>query len=243
LALVGWDARPGEADNVESLRATLLAAMGRFSDAAVVGEAKRRFKAFIAVPSHVSAAQRNMVLGVVAENADSPTWDKLHALARAAATELEKQDYYRLLGTAADPQLAQRALDLSLQQEVPVTLRPLILDSVAHDHPELAANFAIAHWDVIDPMLESDSKSQYVPLLASGSGDLSMITRLNAFAAGHIPSSARSSLDKAVARIRYNVQIGTHLADIDKWIATAPRPQGAEDLPSAIRSMPGASGR
>ena len=243
LALVGWDARAGEADNVESQRASLLAAMGRFSDAAVVAEAQRRFREFIAAPSRVSAAQRNIVLGVVAANADGPTWDQLHALARKAATELEKQDYYRLLGVAADPRIAQRALDLSLTQEAPVTLRPLILDSVARVHPELAADFAIAHWSAIDPMLESDSKAQYVPSLADGSDDLNMITRLNAFAAGHIPSSARSSLEKAVARIRYNVQIGTHLADIDRWIATAPRPQGANDPLPGIHDMPGASGR
>jgi hypothetical protein len=82
-----------------------------------------------------------------------------------------------------------------------------------------------------------------VPQLASGSGDLNMITRLNSFAAGHIPSSARSSLEKAIAQIRYNVQIGTHLADIDRWIATEPRSQGTDDVPAGIRSMPGATGR
>jgi aminopeptidase N len=163
----------------------------------------------------------------VAVNADDAAWDKLHALARTSATELEKQEYYRLLGAAADPHLAQRALDLALTQEAPVTLRPLVISSVARDHPELAANFAIAHWDVIDAILESDSKSQYVPYLANSSSDLNMITRLNEFAARHIPASARSSLEKTTARIRYNVQIGTHLADIDRWIATAPRPQGA----------------
>jgi aminopeptidase N len=243
LALVGWDAHAGEADNVETQRAMLLAAMGRFSDTAVVSEARRRFKEFVAAPARVSAAQRNIILGVVAANADGPTWDELHALARRATTELEKQDYYRLLGLAMDPRIAQRALDLSLTQEAPVTLRPLILDSVAREHPELAADFAINHWTVIDPMLESDSKSQYVPNLAGGSGDLNMITRLNAFAAGHIPSSARSSLEKAIASIRYNVQIGSHLADIDRWIATAPRPQGANDPLPGIRDMPGASGR
>ena len=243
LTLVGWDAHAGEADNIESLRATLLATMGRFSDAAVVAEAKRRFQEFVATPARVSAAQRHIVLGVVAANADAPTWDKLHALARGAATELEKQEYYRLLGSAADAQIAQRALDLTLTEEVPVTLRPLVLESVAHNHPELAANFAIAHWDLIDPMLETDSRPQYVPKLASGSGDLNMITRLNAFAAGHIPSSARSSLEKAIAQIRYNVQIGTHLADIDRWIATGPRSQGTDDVPASIRSMPGATGR
>jgi aminopeptidase N len=243
LARVGWDARAGEADNVESLRATLLAAMGRLSDAAVVAEAKRRFQEFLSAPARVSAAQRHIVLGIVAVNADGVTWDKLHALARGAATELEKREYYRLLGAAADARVAQRALDLSLTEEVPVTLRPLILDSVASNHPELAANFAIAHWDVFDPMLESDSRPQYVPQLASGSGDLNMITRLNAFAAGHIPSTARSSLEKAIAHIRYNVQIGTHLADIDRWIATEPRTQGTDDVPAGNRAMPGASGR
>ena len=226
LARVGWDASAGEADNVETLRATLLAALGRFSDTTVVAEARRRFKEFLAAPARLSAAQRKIVLAVVAMNADSATWDKLHALERTAATDLEKQQYYRLLGAAADPQLAQRALDLSLTQEAPVTLRPLIIGSVATDHPDLAAKFAIAHWDVIDPILESDSKSQFVPSLATSSSDLNTIARLNEFAASHIPASVRSSLEKASANIRYNVRIGTHLADIDRWIAAAPR-QGA----------------
>jgi aminopeptidase N len=226
LARVGWDARAGEADNVESLRTTLLAAMGRFSDAAVAAEARRRFSRFIAAPSRVSAAERNNILEVVAASADGPTWDKLHALARAATTELEKEQYYRLLGVAADPRLAQRALDLALTQEASVTLRPLIISIVASDHPDLAANFAIAHWDVIDPILESDSKSQYVPRLASSSSNPSMIVGLNEFAAGHIPASARSSLEKAIAHIRYNVQIADHLSDIDQWIATVMRPEG-----------------
>jgi aminopeptidase N len=242
LAQVGWDALPGEADNVETLRATLLGAMGRFADAAVVAEARRRFKEFIAAPARVSAAQRNIVLGIVATNADGTTWDKLHALARTAGTELEKQDYYRLLGVADDARIAQRALDVSLTQEAAVTLRPLILDSVAHNHPELAADFAIAHWDAIAPMLETDSKSEYVPTLAGGSADLNMITRLNEFAAGHIPASARGGLEMAIARIRYNAQVGTHLADIDRWIATAPA-QGADDVPLGSRAMPGANGR
>jgi hypothetical protein len=227
LARVGWDARPGEADNIENLRATLLDAMGRFADPAVVAEARRRYREFFAVPARLSAAQRKMVLNVVAENADAPTWDELHARARGATTQLEKQEYYRLLGTAADAQLAQRALEISLTPEAPVTLRPLIIDSVSTDHPELAANFAMAHWDVIAPILESDSSTQYVPYLASGSSDLNMIARLNEFAANHIPPSARSSLDKAIARIHYRVQIGTQLAAIDRWIARTPLPLGA----------------
>jgi aminopeptidase N len=226
LTRVGWDARAGEADNVAIQRAALLGAMGRFGDAAVVAEARRRFARFLSAPSRVSAAQRKSVLAVVAENADGATWDKIHALARAAPTELEKQDYYQFLGDAEEAELAQRALDLSLTDEVPITLRPLVISAVSGSHPELAANFAIAHWDAINPLLESDSRSQFVPHLASGSSDLQMAMRLNEFAAAQIPASARRSLEMAVASIRYNVKIGTHLPDIDRWIASASQRSG-----------------
>jgi aminopeptidase N len=222
LTRVGWDARVAEPDNVAILRHSLIGAMGSLGDAAVITEARRRFANFVRAPSSVSAAERTTVLAVVAENADGASWDEIHALARAAPTELEKQDYYRLLGTAEESQLAQRALNLSLTDEIPITLRTLVISSVAGNHPDLAANFAIVHWDAVTPLLEADSQSQFVPRLASGSSDPQMMTRLRAFAAAHIPASAHSALEMAVGRIRYNAQIATHLPDIDRWVATAP---------------------
>jgi aminopeptidase N len=223
LRRISWDARAGEPDNITILRAALIAAMGRLGDATVIAEARRRFAHYLSAPSRIPAAQRKPVLAVVAQNADSAVWEKIHALARAAPTELEKQDYYRLLGTAEQSQLAQRALDMSLTDEVPITLRPLIIDSVARNQPDLAANFAITHWDAVLPLLESDSQSQFVPQLASGSSDPQMVVRLRAFAAAHIPASANRTLEVAVASILYNVQFATHLPDIDRWVASAPR--------------------
>jgi aminopeptidase N len=223
LSRVGWDARADEPDNIAILRAALIAAMGRLGDATVIAEARRRFAHYLSAPSRIPAAQRKPVLAVVAENADDAVWEQLHALARAAPTELEKQDYYRLLGTAEQMPLAQRALDMSLTDEVPITLRPLIIDSVSRNQPDLAANFAIAHWDAILPLLESDSQSQFVPQLASSSSDAQMVTRLRAFAAAHIPASANRTLEVAVASILYNVQFATHLPDIDRWVASAPQ--------------------
>jgi hypothetical protein len=54
-----------------------------------------------------------------------------------------------------------------------------------------------------------------------------MAVRLHEFAAAQIPASARRSLEMAVASIRYNVKIGTHLPDIDRWIASASQRSGA----------------
>ncbi|HEY5103001.1 MAG TPA: M1 family aminopeptidase [Steroidobacteraceae bacterium] len=224
LTEVGWDAHAGEADNVAILRAALLSAMGRFGDVTVVAEARRRFAQFLRAPARIGAAERSSVLKVVAESASSDTWEQIHALARGAATELEKQNYYRLLGDAEAPMLARRALDLSLTDEVPITLRTLIISSVADSHPDLAANYAIAHWATITRLLESDSQAQFVPRLARSSNDLEMIARLQEFAAVHIPATARRSLEMAEANIRYNVKISAHLQEIDRWIAAASRP-------------------
>jgi aminopeptidase N len=226
LARIGWDARAGEADNVAIMRAAILAAMGRFGDPAVVAEARRRFAQFLTSPSRVNAAQREIVLGIVAENADGATWEKIHALARAAPTELEKQDYYRFLGEVEDPQLAQRALDVSLTDEAPITLRPLIINTTAAKNPDLAAKFAMAHWDAIAALLESGSQAQFVPKLASGSSDLDMVVRLNEFAAAHFPLTARRSFAMAVGSIRYNVKIGVHLTDVDRWVTAVSRRSG-----------------
>jgi len=213
LAKLGWDARPGESDNVAILRATLLHAMGRFEDPAVLAEAQRRFAQFRKSPDSLTASVRKSTLRIVATSADSGTWDAIHSLAQSATTLLEKEDYYGLLGATQDLKLAQRALDLSLSQEPPITLRPRLIASVSYNYPDLAASFAMTHWKAIAPMLESGSSQQFVPRLASGSIDLKLIEHLNSFAQANIPETGRGALNKAVSRIRYDSGVATRLAN------------------------------
>jgi aminopeptidase N len=228
LSRTGWDARPDEANNLGILRAAVLEAMGRFGDPGVVTQARQRFARFLAAPAALPAAERTIVLGVVAQNADRATWDRLHGLARGATIELERQGYYGLLGESQDADLAKRALELALTEEAPVTLRPFIITAVANNYPELAANFTIAHWNAIAPMLESDSRSQFVPRLATGSSDPNMITVLNSFAAGHFAATDRSTLDMAVAQIRYNAQLRAQLPGSDRWLGMGRSKSGPE---------------
>ena len=217
---VGWDARPGESFNTTILRSSVLGALGRFDDPAVVVEARRRFAVYLKDPASLSGSKRRDVLGIVAYNADTATWEQLHTLARTATSWLEKQEYYNLLGSVYDPVLARRALDLAATDEPDPTVRPAIVSLVADDHPEAAFDFVVAHWDVFSQLIEPGSQYEYVPNLLSGANGLQVLDRLEAFAAVHIPTSADQDKRKVTALVRFVASIRTErLPEIDRWLA------------------------
>jgi aminopeptidase N len=160
------------------------------------------------------------VLEVVATNADQAAWDGFHAMAKGAKTEIERQEFYDLLAVAADGALARQALNLALSGEPPPTVGPDMVTSAADYHPQMAADFAIAHWDALRAFIEPASQARFVPLLLSRGRDLRMIQTLDDFAARYLPANARQELRKAEAKIRYLADVRTRrLPEVDAWIA------------------------
>src|SRR5262249_17778942 len=123
---LGWDAKPGESANVLSLRGQVISVLGQAGDLDILAEARRRFDAFLVKPSSLDPVSREVVLRLVAYNADAATWDKIHELGRKAESIPEKLQYYGLLGIANDPALVKKALDISLSGELPPTLTPSV---------------------------------------------------------------------------------------------------------------------
>ena len=221
---LGWEKRSGESDNDGMLRAATLTALGDFGDPAVAAEARRRFAAFVADPTTLDAATRRTVLEIVAVRADAAAWDQIHALAKAAKSQLERREYYTLLGLAEDPALARRAMDLALSGEPEVTTAPGMIAAVSERHPEMAFDFAVAHWDEISKFLEPTTIAGAAPRLLANATDPALIPRLDAFAAAHIPAGARQDVLKTDATIRYLARIRTErLPQIDAWLAARPR--------------------
>ena len=216
---VGWDRSPGEGDNVALLRSHLVAALGDFGDPPVLAEARKRFDRYAKEAATLDAGARRTVLGIVAVHADDTTWDQLHRMAQAAATEMERRELYALLAAPESEVLVQRALDLAISGEPPVTIAPEMISAASKRHPKLALEFAIAHWDRIVPLIEPSSQTQYVPSLLNDATDLSLIGELEHFAEGHIPPGGRQELRKAAARVRYLAKIrNDRLPEIDRWI-------------------------
>ena len=220
---LGWSPKPGESQNDALLRNVVLGALSQLQDPAVLAEARRLFEGYLNDPSTLTSDLRRNVLGVVAAHADAATWDRLHALALASKSSLEKRELYGLLGTARDRALAGRALALSLSDEAPVTNRPSMVRAVAGRYPDDALGFLDEHWDVFSEIIEPDSWNQFAPRLAASSNDLATIGKLRAFADKRIPKDARGEVLKAEASIAYNAKArAERLPEIDRWLDSHP---------------------
>jgi aminopeptidase N len=219
FARIGWDKKPGEPDNNALLRADLIEALGSLGDASVLAEARRRFDQYLLDASSLDPATRLTVLRVIAVRANESTWEQLHAMAKSARTEIERQQLYGLLGASENAALAQRSLELALSGEPPPTVAPDIISAASERHPHEALDFAIAHWDRISPMIEPATQARFVPGLLGNAFDPSLIDELNAFAQEHIPPEARQDLRKSEAYVRYLAQVRRdRLPQINQWL-------------------------
>ncbi|MGF6495989.1 aminopeptidase N [Luteibacter sp. 621] len=214
LDQVGWEAKQGEEAPVAILRSHLIGTLGFLGDAKVVAEARDRY-----AKNTMPAELRKVILGVVATNADSATWDKLHEQAKAEKTPLVKDRLYGMLSAARDEALAKRALDLSLTDEPGATNSAALIRGVSRLHPELAFDFAVAHKDQVDKFVDSTSTARYYPAIATSALDLKMIDKVQAFATKYIAEGSRRDADTTVATIRYRVMVrDQRLPAVDAWL-------------------------
>ncbi len=222
LARIGWERQPGESDNTTILRGHLLDALSEADHAAVIAQARRRFERMLADPASVAGEERQTALSIVAAHADAGTWERLHARARTAASLLEQGQYLRLLGSARDPALAQRALDLALSGEPPKTLALELVRAVADRHASMAFAFVASHWDAVAALLEPNVVGRFAAQIAAVADDLDTAARLTEFAQRQQALASPVAVRKAVASIRFLAAIKRQrLPEIDRWLSIA----------------------
>ncbi|MBN6103066.1 M1 family metallopeptidase [Xanthomonas sp. CFBP 8703] len=219
FATLGWDGRQGDSAQVQQLRAHLIDTLGDMGDATVIAEARRRFAAFQADPTALSPELRYSVLGIVARNADAATWEALHRMAQKETSSMIRDQDYLLLAAAKDTTLAQRALDMALTDEPGATNSASMITTVAGEHPDLAFDFAVAHRDQVDTLIDTTSRARYYPRLGAGSVDLKMVDKIQAYAQRYLAATSRRDADAAIADIRTRVKLrAQRVPQIEAWL-------------------------
>ncbi len=216
---LGWDNRDGDAARTKQLRSSLIGILSSLGDAQVIAEARRRFAAFQADPSSLSPDLRRTVLGIVARNADATTWEALHQMAQKETSSMVRDQYYSLLAYAKEDALARKALDMALTDEPGATNSASMIGGVSREHPDMAFDFAVDHREQVNKLVDSTSISRYYPRLASGSTDLKMVDKLNAFADKYIAPTSRRDAETAVTGIKTRIKLrAERLPQIEAWL-------------------------
>lgn len=210
-ARLGLKPVAGEPSADSLLREQMIGTIAQFGDAQAIADIRKAMLAGFADPASLPGSVRRAVLGAYASSIDAAGWDDLHARAKAEKNPLLKQDYYSALGAAQDVALAQKALDLALTDEVPVPLRPLIIRVVSGKHPTMAFDYAVAHADAVNALLEESSRAGFIVNLAGSSSDQALADKVKAYAERALPANSRLPATTVVAGIAIRARLRTDL--------------------------------
>lgn len=219
FAQLGWEHRAEDSAAIKQLRTSLISTLGALGDTKVQAEARRRFDAFLQDPATLSPDLRRTVLSMVARSADVATWDTLHTLAKNEKSSMLRDQYYGLLARAKDKALAQRALDLALTDEPGATNGAGMISAVSWEHPDMAFDFAVAHREKVNTLVDSTSLARYYPGLGSAAKDLGMVAKIQAFSEKYIAPTSRRDAERVINGIQTRIKLREQRKPaIDAWL-------------------------
>jgi aminopeptidase N len=225
---LGWDAKPGDTVPTQQLRRMVVGMLGTASDLDILAESKTRFAAFQQNPSSVSPDDQGLLLGIIGSNADAATWDQLHTLARKATSIDEKQRYFGAMAAAKNDALAQKALDLSLTDEIPPQIaqfRIQMLAEVAGAHQQLAWAFFKAHNAELFKTRSTFEKILSFTSFENVFWNAAPVEEIEAYTKKNVPPEAYKEVAKATDRVKFRRALQVKLLpQVDAYVVNAAGP-------------------
>jgi aminopeptidase N len=223
-AQLGWEDRPGDTPDLQTLRRTVIEDLGAWGDPEVIAEARRRFAAFVHDRDAITPNDQPMILNVVARYADAATFDELHTLAKQSADDAQKSRIYRALALVRDPKLAAQAADIALSPEIPPQLAMLRLQMffvMTTEQPKLAwASFSgnigklLSPFGALAPLVEA----QYVPQIF---WDSLPPDQMEAWLEARVPAAMSPQIAKGMESARFQVAQKAELVpEADAYLAS-----------------------
>src|SRR5437762_10032099 len=218
---LGWEPKKNESPRDSLLRASLIVALGDLNDQEVIDGCKQRFEKFVADPASLAPDLRASIFLVVGQNADDPTWNKLHELGLKTTSIEEKQNYFDALAAARDPKLAGKALQISLTDELPTSRALHNVGKVARysGHPDLAWEFAKANMKGLLAKTDALAANTFAPGLFVFFSEKSRANELNAYAKSNLPATSAKEVAKAVDEVEFRAEFKQRLMpQLNRWI-------------------------
>jgi len=224
LARIGWDPKPDDTSDITLLRGSLIRTLGRFGDAGVVAEAKKRFQAFIADPASLPPSLQDSVVSVVGYTADRAIWDQLHALGKAASGTETRLRFYGALAGAQDPALIADAVAIADTGEItPGRVNRFIAGAAgASDNPDLVWKLFLPRHTAVMAKLSAEQASGLMPLIAAASSNPAIARELMALPEVKSSAGARREAEQAAEDIAFKASFRARLLPaVSNWLKRA----------------------
>jgi aminopeptidase N len=116
---LGWRARPGEAEDDEARRASVLFTLGDAgADEGTIRAAQDLTLAYLDGTATLEPATLSTALGLAAAHGDAALYDRMLARMRRETEPTEQQRFRGVLGRFSDPALVARTIDLAFSEEI-----------------------------------------------------------------------------------------------------------------------------
>jgi len=154
---LGWDSKAGETPGIQRLRRTVLSDLGSWGDQDVIAQARAKFASFVNDRSAIPVDNQGFILGIVAQNATDAEFAQMHAVAKSSKNETEMRRYYPMMMLVKNPELANKASQIVLSDEIPKqaeSLRIQLALTLSEHNPSLSWDIYTKNYErLIAPMM------------------------------------------------------------------------------------------
>jgi aminopeptidase N len=222
---VGWDSASDEPHLRTLLRSVVLSGSGGFDDEDVLAEAAARFRRFLDDQASLPPDLRAVVYSLAAEGGDVDTFDALRRLEGEFDLQEEKVRLLTALARFRQPELIQRTLDLSLdQQQVRVQDTPRLIMGLAAASRSLAPTweFMKANWAEFDRRYGGGGFAiMRLVAIPGGFTNKEAARDVESFFTEHPVLSATRTVQQSLERITLNQKwLEANSQGLDAWLAS-----------------------
>jgi aminopeptidase N len=218
LDRIGIEPKPGDADAINSLRATLM--MSLSSDPDVQQRARAMAMRYLEQPSSVPPTLVASVLQAAAAGGDAALYDRYVAKMNASmATPEEYYRFFNALAAFSDPAVRNRTLTFALK-DARSQDTPLLLGQLLGADPDTSWNFVKTNWTALVTKVGTFQGIPNIVASLSGGCSTARITEIKTFFDAHpVPEAARA-LSQATERIAACVAVKDRQSPaFTKWLA------------------------
>jgi aminopeptidase N len=219
---LGWTPKPGESDEMKTLRSRVMHTLGYAGrDPEVLAEARKLTEQALENPASIDHTIAFTAFSLAAQNGDASLYDKIMECLQKKGASLE--EYYLYFQTAArfsDPKLLQRTLEYALTPAVR-SQDTLGLISVVMENPagtRVAWDFVRAHWPEVEKVGGGFTSGQVVAA-TSVFCDAGMRDEAQEFFAAHKVPTAERTLKQSVEQMNYCVDLRSRQTpQLSSWL-------------------------